>query len=181
MRYADEVWTGVEYQVAAQCLRAGLVDQGVQIVEAVRRRYDGTKRNPYNEIECGDHYVRAMAGWSVFEALVGFRYDALDGALSFEPPDERGVLRCPMLAGSGWGTYAQHGDGGRTCVVIDCAFGTVLIRRVRLTTSIRGDVVAASRGRPLLAHARFGDRTVTVELAEPLALQAGDSLTVTIA
>ena len=71
MRYADEVWTGSEYQVAAHCLMEGLHEEGLRILEALRGRYDGRRRNPYNEIECGDHYARAMAGWSVLEALGG--------------------------------------------------------------------------------------------------------------
>src|SRR5260221_8971047 len=68
VRYADEVWTGVEYAVAALCLFEGLEAEGLAILEGVRGRYDGTRRNPYNEIECGDHYSRAMAGWSLLQA-----------------------------------------------------------------------------------------------------------------
>ncbi|XVU22755.1 GH116 family glycosyl hydrolase [Actinoplanes sp. CA-054009] len=68
LRYCDEVWTGVEYQVAAHCFYEGLDAEGLTIIRGVRARYDGTRRNPYNEIECGDHYVRAMAGWSVLTA-----------------------------------------------------------------------------------------------------------------
>ncbi len=58
IRYADEVWTGVEYQVAGHCMFEGLTDQGLRLLRALRARYDGSRRNPYNEIECGDHYSR---------------------------------------------------------------------------------------------------------------------------
>ena len=54
--YSDEVWTGIEYQVAAHCIYEGLVDEGLTIVKAVRERHDGFKRNPWNEVECGHHY-----------------------------------------------------------------------------------------------------------------------------
>jgi len=68
-RYCDEVWTGSEYQVAAHCLFEGLADEGHAILDAVWARYDGRRRNPYNEIECGDHYARSLAGWSVLDAV----------------------------------------------------------------------------------------------------------------
>lgn len=79
-RYADEVWTGVEYQVASHCAFEGLNDLSSRITDAVWARYDGRRRNPFNEIECGDHYVRAMAGWSILEARAGV-IPTLDGDL----------------------------------------------------------------------------------------------------
>ncbi|MFQ5791573.1 MAG: GH116 family glycosyl-hydrolase [Acidobacteriota bacterium] len=71
--YSDEVWTGIEYQVAAHLIYEGFVDEGVNIVRAVRNRYDGERRNPWNEVECGNHYARALASWSVLLALSGFQ------------------------------------------------------------------------------------------------------------
>ena len=99
IRYADEVWTGVEYQVAAHCLFEGMTSDGLRLLRAVRARYDGSRRNPYNEIECGDHYARAMAGFSVLEAYTGAWYDAWAGHLRIG----RGADRYPLLAGTGWG------------------------------------------------------------------------------
>ncbi|MDW5597960.1 GH116 family glycosyl hydrolase [Conexibacter stalactiti] len=100
IRYCDEVWTGVEYQVAAHCLMEGLEEEGLRLLRALRARYDGSRRNPYNEIECGDHYARAMAGWSVLEALTGYRYDALGARVAVS--GRTGSF--PFLAGSAWGT-----------------------------------------------------------------------------
>jgi uncharacterized protein (DUF608 family) len=106
VRYCDEVWTGIEYQVAAHCLMEGLPGHGLRILEGLRARHDGTRRNPYNEIECGDHYARAMAGWSVLEAISGFRYDALRARLSVR--GEPG--RFPFVAGTGWGRITVSPD-----------------------------------------------------------------------
>jgi uncharacterized protein (DUF608 family) len=106
VRYCDEVWTGIEYQVAAHCIIDGLHAHGMRILEALRARYDGTRRNPYNEIECGDHYARAMAGWSVLEALTGFRYDALRSRIALRGDDGR----FPFVAGTGWGRIAVTSD-----------------------------------------------------------------------
>jgi uncharacterized protein (DUF608 family) len=115
--YSDEVWTGVEYQVASHLIREGRVDAGLEIVRAVRERHDGQKRNPWNEFECGNHYVRAMASWAVYEALCGISVDRtgrddaavndegflVDPAVELE--DEE--FRCFLLTGDAWGTYAE--------------------------------------------------------------------------
>ncbi|MEO3854737.1 GH116 family glycosyl hydrolase [Acrocarpospora sp. B8E8] len=107
LRYCDEVWTGVEYQVAAHCLYEGLNDEAMRIVTAIQERYDGTRRNPFNEVECGDHYVRAMAGWSLLDAYTGFGYDATTRRLRIG----RRPGRFPFVAGTGWGTITVTGDG----------------------------------------------------------------------
>lgn len=83
--YSDEVWTGIEYQVASHMIEEGLVDEGLTIVEAVRSRYDGHVRNPFNEYECGSYYARAMASYALLGALSGFRYSAATKTLSIAP------------------------------------------------------------------------------------------------
>jgi hypothetical protein len=83
--YSDEVWTGIEYQVAAHLIQEGFVEEGLTIVKAVRSRYDGRTRNPWNEYECGNWYARAMASYALIGALSGFRYSAVDRTLWFGP------------------------------------------------------------------------------------------------
>lgn len=119
--YCDEMWTGVEYQVAAHCLAEGLTDQGTAIAEAVWTRHDGRRRNPFNEVECGDHYVRAMAGWSLFETALGLAWNQLDHTLRVGDDG-----RFPVLTGSGWGEVEV--DGQRTAV--NCHRGRLDVRRV---------------------------------------------------
>lgn len=79
--YSDEVWTGIEYQVAAHLLMMGKVQEGLDIVRACRDRYDGRVRNPFNEYECGSWYARAMSSYGMLQALTGVRYDAVDKTL----------------------------------------------------------------------------------------------------
>jgi len=83
--YSDEVWTGIEYQVAAHLVAEGFVKEGLTIVKALRSRYDGRIRNPWNEYECGNYYARAMASYSLLGALAGFRYSAVQRTLWFGP------------------------------------------------------------------------------------------------
>ncbi len=83
--YSDEVWTGIEYQVASHLIAEGFVKEGLTIVKALRTRYDGRIRNPWNEYECGNYYARAMASYALLGALAGFRYSAAQRTLWFSP------------------------------------------------------------------------------------------------
>jgi uncharacterized protein (DUF608 family) len=79
--YSNEVWTGIEYQVASHLMLKGGVQKGLEIVRECRKRYDGVVRNPFNEYECGHWYARAMSSYALLEGLTGVRYDAVDKTL----------------------------------------------------------------------------------------------------
>ena len=112
--YADEVWTGIEYQVAAHLIYEGWVEEGLEIVEALRARHDGIRRNPWNEVECGNHYARSMASWALLLALSGMRIDAETGASTFTPSDNLLADKEPFSVfwsdGREWGVYSQAWD-----------------------------------------------------------------------
>ncbi|MEN8254900.1 MAG: GH116 family glycosyl hydrolase [Verrucomicrobiota bacterium] len=82
--YSDEVWTGIEYQVASHLMMHGEVEKTLEIVCACRDRYDGYVRNPFNEYECGHWYARAMASYGLIQGLTGLRYDAVDKTLHID-------------------------------------------------------------------------------------------------
>jgi len=105
--YFAEVWTGLEYSTAALMIYNGMVDRGVEVVANCRRRYDGERRNPWNEPECGHQYVRPMASWAPLAALSGFRYHAADGAVEAKPRISAANFRCVWFTGTGWGTFRQ--------------------------------------------------------------------------
>jgi non-lysosomal glucosylceramidase len=112
--YSDEVWTGIEYQVAAHLAFEGMAGEAVRIAEAIRKRYDGRRRNPYNEYECGSHYTRALSSWSLFLAYTGLRHDAVEGTRELHPAVEaRGEFRTFYCAGNEWGT-ATRANGKTT-------------------------------------------------------------------
>jgi non-lysosomal glucosylceramidase len=106
--YCDEVWSGVEYQVASHLLHEGFIEEGLELVETVRERYDGVKRNPWNEIECGHHYVRSMASWGLLIALSGFEYDIPGHRISFSPKTGAGDFSAFFSTGAAWGVYRQR-------------------------------------------------------------------------
>jgi uncharacterized protein (DUF608 family) len=102
--YSDEVWTGIEYQVASHLISEGLVEEGLTIVKALRSRYDGRVRNPWNEYECGNFYARAMASFALLAALSGFRYSAVERTLWFAPRLEARPFRTFFSTAAGFGS-----------------------------------------------------------------------------
>ncbi len=107
--YSDEVWTGIEYQVASHLIEEGFVEEGLTIVKALRSRYDGRTRNPWNEYECGNWYARAMSSYALLGALSGFRYSAVTRTLSFAPKLKATPFQCFFSAAFGYGTIAIDG------------------------------------------------------------------------
>lgn len=108
--YSDEVWTGVEYHVATELIYEGCLDEGLTLVQAVRDRQDGYRRNPWSEAECGNHYVRSMSSWGLLIALSGFEFDMVCGRMSFNPVVNRDDFACFWSTGKGWGVYRQRKD-----------------------------------------------------------------------
>jgi hypothetical protein len=108
--YSDEVWTGIEYQVASHMIAEGLVDEGLTVVKAVRERYNGRARNPWNEYECGNYYARAMASYALLIALSGFRYSAPTKTLYFAPRLEGDRQEYFFSTASAWGTLLLSGN-----------------------------------------------------------------------
>ncbi|MCL5271476.1 MAG: non-lysosomal glucosylceramidase [bacterium] len=101
--YSNEVWTGIEYQVASHLMLMGRVEEGLEIVRAARARYDGRVRNPFDEYECGHWYGRALSSYALLQGLTGARYDAVEKTLYLEP-NIKGDFRAFFCAAGGYGT-----------------------------------------------------------------------------
>ncbi len=109
--YSQETMNGFEYSAATHMIMNGLVEEGMTCVAAVRRRYDGERRNPWNEFECGSNYARSMASYALLNAFSGFQFDMVQRTLSFEPVQaEDGRFRCFWSLDSGWGEF-EMGPG----------------------------------------------------------------------
>jgi len=130
--YSDEVWTGIEFQVAAHMIVHGLVDEGLAVVKGVTERYDGLRRNPWNEVECGSHYARALASWSLLMALSGFRYSAVDGRMAFAPAINARDFRCFFAAGSAWGVYSQKVENSSQALRLEVLHGELPLQSLIL-------------------------------------------------
>lgn len=107
--YSDEVWTGIEYQVASHLLMKGRTDEGVRIVRAARARYDGQTRNPFSEYECGEWYARSLASYALLEGYTGVRYDALTRTLTASRRNAK-TFRCFFACGEAYGIVSLCGE-----------------------------------------------------------------------
>ena len=132
VRYRDEVWTGIEYQVAAEMIYRGKLEKGLAIVKGVHSRYDGLKHNPWNEIECGDHYARAMASWSVLTAIQNYWYNGPEGILSFSPRLSAANFKGFFTSAEGWGNITQVINGDMQQNGINVANGRIILQKITL-------------------------------------------------
>jgi non-lysosomal glucosylceramidase len=103
--YFNEVMTGFEYVAAIGLLFENEQEAGLKCIKAIRDRYDGRKRSPFNEAECGHHYARAMASWAAILALSGFHYSRVTGTVTFKATRETSHIF--WSAGYAWGTFVQ--------------------------------------------------------------------------
>jgi len=130
--YSDEVWTGIEYQIAALLIYNGLVDEGLEIVRSVRERYAGYNRNPWEEEECGHHYARAMSSWSLLLALAGFEYSGVQKKIGFAPAIHPEDFRTFWSCGSGWGVFSQQINRDGYEASLNVNYGSLKLKKIHL-------------------------------------------------
>lgn len=141
--YSEEGWPGCEYQAASQMLLSDMYEEGLELVSAVRGRFDGAKRNPWNEFECGSNYSRSMSSYALLLALSGFRFDMSTGAMGFVPHDPSERRRYFWSLDSDYGLFTQQ-DARRSLQVIS---GRLTLRQLETdrpahTVSLNGQPVA---------------------------------------
>ena len=113
--YFNEIMTGFEHTLAAGHVQSGHRETAVAIVEATRARYDGRRRNPFDEAECGHHYARALASWSTFAAWAGFDWDGRSRTFSFDGD----VSQTFWSTGAACGTWVGAEPGGGVLTVLE--------------------------------------------------------------
>ncbi len=178
-QYSDEVWTGIEYAVAGLLLQYGEPDLAMKVIAAVRARYDGAKQNPWNEIECGDHYVRAMSSWGLLEAASGYHYDAAANAIAFAPVIDAANFRAPFVTRDGWGTYAQTATDRTLTATIAIVHGSLALASLRLQPGFAASAVTTMLD-GTASHSRFNSRDehLTVNYDVIVTIAPGHPLTV---
>jgi hypothetical protein len=127
--YSNEVWTGIEYQVASHLILLGELERGLEIVRTARSRYDGRVRSPFNEYECGHWYARALSSYGLLLACSGARYDAVEQVLYLRPR-LKGDFRCFLATATGYGLVGIR----RGRPFVDVHSRQINIREIRLET-----------------------------------------------
>lgn len=110
--YFNECMNGFEYQAASHMIWEGLLTEGLAVTRAVHDRYHPARRNPFNEVECGDHYARSMASYGVFLAACGYEYDGPKAHLAFAPRLSPEHFKAAFTTARGWGSFSQTIEGG---------------------------------------------------------------------
>ncbi|MBU6402581.1 MAG: hypothetical protein KGS61_19860, partial [Verrucomicrobia bacterium] len=184
MLYSDEVWTGIEYQVAAHLIYEGMLEEGFAIIKGARDRYDGVPRppigrNPWNEIECGGHYARAMSSWSVLLALAGFGYDGPEKRLRFTPRQTPTNFKAFFTGPEGWGALSQRAAAGSQTAEITVVTGRLAVAKVHLQPLEKPAVVRVTQGNESIdATLEPAPDGVLVNLRVPTLVEAGETLAV---
>jgi len=179
--YRDEVWTGIEYQVAGHMVWEGMLTEALAICRGVHERHHPASHNPWNEVECGDHYARGMASYGVHVALCGLEYHGPKGHLGFAPRITPERFRAAFTAAEGWGTLAQERAAGRQTNRVELRWGQLRLRsrafELPTGAKLAGSAVSLAGSKIEAKFAQEGTR-VTLTLAEDAILAAGRTLEV---
>jgi len=166
---AGGTWTGIEFAFASLLMDHGHYAEGVKIVEAIHRRYLRAGQ-PWNHIECGGHYSRAMSSWATLLAATGFKPDVAHETLAIAPTAP-GDFRAPWATASGFGTISRT---GRT-LAVHCVHGTLSLRALKLAKAAESAHIGA---KPLTTRSTKTSECVTLEFASPVSLAANQTLTI---
>jgi uncharacterized protein (DUF608 family) len=180
--YFNECMNGFEYQVAGHMIWEGMTMEGLAVGRAVHDRYNASRRNPWNEVECGDHYARSMASYGLFTAASGFEYHGPKGYLAFDPRLTPANFRAAFTSAEGWGTFTQKTKGRKYTTTLDVKWGSVRIKTYALgTKAAPSSVHAQVDGKAVLATSRFEGGKVFLTFTSEVLLSKGQQLKVTLA
>ena len=192
--YFNECMNGFEYQVAGHMLWEGLLTEGLAVTRAVHDRYHPSRRNPWNEIECGDHYARSMASYGVYLAACGFEYHGPKAHLGFAPrlvaqrprtekfaPSTK--FQCAFTAAEGWGSFTQEQDAGPIKAAVAIKWGKLRLQTLALTLGdhhLADSVRTTLNGRAVATRFAQAGAQLTITLDEAALVMAGQTLEVAI-
>lgn len=138
--YFHECMSGFEHQVAAHFMAEGMVDESLILTRVIHERYHTAKRNPFNEIECSDHYARAMASYGTFITACGFEYHGPKAYIKFAPKWNNADFKASFTAAEGWGTYTQKLSGTKQSHSLELKYGELKLQEITLEKIAGGKV-----------------------------------------
>jgi uncharacterized protein (DUF608 family) len=179
--YCDEVWTGLEYHVAASMLHEGMIEDALCVIRGARDRYTGNQRNPWSEIECGGHYARAMSSYSLLPAAAGLDYHAGHKSLHFNPRLSPEKFMSFFVAANGWGTLVQDRFGNRQRNIVSVKHGELALNLLVVTVpegvATPGGEVSLGRV-PVKSAMTYADGRISFVFPDGLAIAKDEALSV---
>jgi uncharacterized protein (DUF608 family) len=184
--YFNECMSGFEWQAAAHMIYEGLdhpdlLEHGLAVSRAIHDRYHGSLRNPYNEIECSDHYARAMASYGVFQAVCGFNCHGPQSEMEFAPRLTPERFKAPFVASEGWGSFSQAVEDDKLVARLDVRYGSLKLRKLTLTTPANvnvSSVVTRLGNDEKAAVLRAEGKRVAVQWLDTIRVDSGQTLEV---
>ena len=179
--YFSESWTGQEYPLASAMINRGLLTEGLAICKAVDDRYAEAplRRNPFNEIEYGNHYTRAMSGYAPFISISGFKYHGPRKFIGFAPKMNKDNFKSAFVAGQSWGSYSQKIDDNEMNAEIMVKYGKLSLKTIELSATFQITDVDVSTGGwfggQSASFTQEGDKVV-ITLKKPVDFEKGDKL-----
>ena len=175
--YFNECMNGFEHQVAGHMIWEGMVTEGLAVERALHDRYHASRRNPWNEVECGDHYARSMASYGVFIAACGFEYHGPKGHIGFSPRLTPENFKAPFTAAEGWGTISQERSGHLQTNRIELKRGGLRLKTLTfelpLGVALKATTVTVGPKQIPATAIQTGQR-VQLTLVEEISLQAAE-------
>lgn len=178
--YFNECMNGFEYQVAGHMIWEDLVMEGLAITRMLHDRHHPLRRNPFNEIECGDHYARSMASHGIYLAACGYEYHGPKGYLAFAPRLTPEKFQCAFTAAQGWGTFAQQRKEGAQHASLEIKWGQLVFRTLALETKTGREttVKAMLNGQEISAKQVSQGKRIMVQFQASVRLDPGQKLEV---
>ena len=181
MGYFNECMTGFEHQVAAHMMAEGMVDESLVITRMIHDRYHAAKRNPFNEIECSDHYSRAMASYGSFITACGFQYHGPKGYLGFAPMIGAENFKAPFTSAKGWGTFMQKKDAHHLLATVHIKYGSLQLQSFSLVpTHTVLKISVTIDGKNIPASFTQENNTCLIQFKEPIQLSVTQTLQISI-
>ncbi|WP_117879663.1 GH116 family glycosyl-hydrolase [Aureibaculum luteum] len=178
--YFSESMTGFTYQAAAHMISEGLVDEGMTMIKAIHDRYSPNKRNPYNEIEYGNHYTRAMSSYGAFISASGFTLNEPNGKIGFSPKINPENFKSAFITGNSWGTFSQTKTAKKLNSFITLTYGTLTLSSFDLDEFSTANFVKMTlNNKKTKAKLKKENHKIVVSFKE-LHLIKGDKLTIEI-
>lgn len=180
--YFNECMTGFEHQVASHMIWEDKLDYGLTIIKAIHERYGAGKRNPYNEIECSDHYARAMASYGAYIAACGFTYSGPEGQLGFAPKMNPENFKAAFVGAEGWGSLYQSRTANTQTNTIKIVHGKLNVQRleVALPNSKPSSLAVLSLNDKIIDNTVKNEGSKTIVTFESVKLEMNDTLTLNI-
>jgi uncharacterized protein (DUF608 family) len=181
--YFNECMSGFEHQVASHMMAEGMILESLAITRAIHDRYHASRRNPWNEVECSDHYARAMASYGTFITACGFEYDGPRQHIGFAPRLTPENFKCAFTSAEGWGSFSQKHEGKQLEAEIAVRFGTLNLKTIALVIPDGASVtlVKARVGQTEISAAlKVSEGRVLVTFAEEINLSPRQALQITL-